>query len=375
MAHEERRGPASRLATTETSTLPIEGMPETDDNLENGAEPDVGRRFFRPQTVVSFLIAFAILIFFVTRVDIDFGAVLARVRTAQPLLLLLALGVYYLSFPVRAMRWRLLLDNAGLRRQSKVALPGVRTLSEFILLSWFVNCIVPAKLGDAYRGYLLKRTARVSFSATIGTVLTERIVDVLVLFSLMAAAGLIAFHGQLPPQLLYLLGAGSALVGLVAVGLLALRGLRPLAKRLLSERLHGLYQKFEQGVLRSFTLRTVPMLLMYTGLVWLLEGLRLYSVASALGLNLPLSVTLFIALASSLLTTIPFTPAGLGVVESAVITALLWFGVDSATAVSVSILDRAISYWSIILVGFVLYLLRANRNRWRSPGRAPSGAR
>jgi glycosyltransferase 2 family protein len=240
-------------------------------------------------------------------------------------------------------------------------LPGVGGLTEMVFLSWFANCIVPAKLGDAFRGYLLKQRARVSFSTTIGTILTERITDVLVLFGLMALAGLVAFHGHLPDQLLYLLIFGSVLVGIVLIGLISLRGIRPLAARLLSARLHGLYQKFEQAVLKSFQPRTIPHLLLYTGVVWLLEGLRLYLVSSALGLRLPLSVTLFIALASSLLTTIPFTPAGLGFVESAVVTALLWFQVDPATAASVSFLDRIISYWSIVVFGVIVYLISSNR--------------
>src|SRR3712207_7067169 len=41
---------------------------------------------------------------------------------------------------------------------------SVLGISEIVMLSWFANCIVPAKLGDAYRAYLLKRTAGVSFS-------------------------------------------------------------------------------------------------------------------------------------------------------------------------------------------------------------------
>ena len=57
-----------------------------------------------------------------------------------------------------------------------------------MFLAWFANCIVPAKLGDVYRAYLLKLNAGVSFSTTIGTILAERIIDVVVLFVLMLAA-------------------------------------------------------------------------------------------------------------------------------------------------------------------------------------------
>jgi hypothetical protein len=340
---------------------PIDAPTPEEEPAETEEQLNLGRRFLRPETIISFAFAFAILVFFFTRIDIDIGAVLTRMRSANPLLLALAFAFYYVSFPVRGARWRMLLVNAGLGSVRGRALPSVASLTEMIYRSWFVNCIVPAKLGDAYRGYLLKRQAGVSFSTTVGTILAERIVDVLVLFGLMAVAGLVAFHGHLPPELLTLVIAGGILAAVVVVGLVVLRSLRALAERLLPGRLHHLYHKLEHGILRSTPPNSIPRLLLYTGLVWLLEGLRLYFVCAALGLRLPLSVTLFIALASSLLTTIPFTPAGLGFVESAVVTALLWFAVDSPTAFSVSLLDRVISYWSIVVFGFILYAVKANR--------------
>jgi uncharacterized protein (TIRG00374 family) len=353
---------------TQIDTQPVEapdppaGAPEAD-LTEQEANASLLRRLGRVETIVSFLFSFAILVFLLTRVNIDLGEVVRRMSSANGLFVLLAFAAYYASFPVRALRWRMLLRNAGVSKADNPRVPGLIGLTEMIFLSWFANCIVPAKLGDAYRGYLLKSRARVSFSTTMGTILTERITDVLVLFGLLVAAGYIAFRGHLPDQLVYLLGFGAVLAGAVVVALIGIRGFRPVAARLMPKRAHELYVKFEYGVLQSFRLRTLPLLLGYTGVVWLLEGLRLYLVCMALGVRLPLSVTLFIALASSLLTTIPFTPAGLGFVESAVVTALLWFRIDTATALSISFLDRLISYWSIILLGMVVFVLSVNRER------------
>lgn len=330
---------------------------------EREANASLLRRLGRPETIVSFLISFAILVFLMTRVNINLDEVVQRMSSANALFVVLAFLAYYASFPMRALRWRMLLGNAGVSRADNPRVPGLIGLTEMIFLSWFANCIVPAKLGDAYRGYLLKSRAHVSFSTTMGTILTERITDVLVLFGLLVAAGYIAFRGHLPDQLVYLLGFGAVLAGGVVAALLGIRGFRPLAARIMPTRMHDLYTKFEQGVLLSFRPRTLPMLLAYTGVIWLLEGLRLYLVSLALGVRLPLSVTLFIALASSLLTTIPFTPAGLGFVESAVVTALLWFRIDTATALSISFMDRIISYWSIILFGVIVFVLSVNRER------------
>src|SRR5205823_12761767 len=93
---------------------------------------------------------------------------------------------FYSTFPIRAVRCRRLLDNVELSTHEEGGRRmGIPALSEIMFLAWFANCIVPAKLGDLYRAYLLKITVGVSFSTTIGTILAERITDVVVLFVLL----------------------------------------------------------------------------------------------------------------------------------------------------------------------------------------------
>src|SRR5919201_2519721 len=112
---------------------------------EPEAPPSLGRRFFNLRTLISFALGFGILVFLFTRVQIDVGAIVERVRQANPLLLIAALVAFYLTFPVSALRWRRLLGNVGFDKGHF----GV--LTEMIMLSWFANCIAPAKMGDAYR--------------------------------------------------------------------------------------------------------------------------------------------------------------------------------------------------------------------------------
>jgi uncharacterized protein (TIRG00374 family) len=100
-------------------------------------------------------------------------------------------------------------------------------------------------------------------------------------------------------------------------------------------------------------------------LVWLLEGCRLYFVIESmhrLGVDLPLALVVFVSLASSLLTVVPFTPAGLGLVEGAVTAVLVTVVMmDSHVALAVTLLDRLINFWSIIVFGLMLYLVSKRR--------------
>ncbi len=336
------------------------------ESVEEG--PSLAGRFFNARTFVSFAFGFGILLFFFTRAEVDVTAILDRVRQANVGLLALALLTFYSTFPVRALRWRRLLQNVGFRSRQGVELPSVWGLAEIILLSWFANTIIPAKLGDAYRAYLLKVNATVSFSKTIGTVLAERIIDVLALFFLMASAASLAFGRALPREVVLLMQLGFALVAIVLVGLLTLRNLRPVVERLVPPRLHAQYHRFEEGILHSFG-GGLPYVALLTGGAWAGEVTRLALVAASLGLTgIAPSVIVFVALASALATTLPLTPAGLGFAEGAIVGVLLLAanaglapGVDEHTAASIALLDRAISYWSVVASGFVAYVLSKRR--------------
>lgn len=346
--------------TTLSTTAPEEA---TVDGESEATPVSLGKRFLDIRTLISFGVAFAILYFVFAKMDVDFGDIAARISTANPFYYLVAMAIYYSTFLVRSLRWRVLLENAGLDRGSGYRLPSVLGLAEIVFLSWFANCIMPAKLGDAYRAFLLKRSSQVSFSRTFGTILAERIVDLLLTFVLLALTGLIAFRGTLPPSIMVGMQASLVLVVGVIVGLVAMRHLGGTIRRFLPDRLEVQYGRFEQGTLHSF--RRLPLVLGFSVLAWVIEASRLYFVLMSLGLgDISLPVVLFTAIAGSLLTSLPGTPAGLGFVESVIIGILLLAnslglvsGIDTGVATSVAILDRTISYWSLVIFGLIAYLL------------------
>jgi uncharacterized protein (TIRG00374 family) len=334
------------------------------EEVETSAAPSLGKRFFNLRTLLSFALGFAIIAFLFTRVQIDVGAILDRVRQTNPWLLLLGIIAFYATFPVRAVRWRRLLDNVELSTHEEGGRRmGIPALSEIMFLAWFANCIVPAKLGDLYRAYLLKVNVSVSFSTTMGTILAERIIDVVVLFLLMLLATGLSFGRAIPPEVLVLMQIGLVLLVLVVAVLMGMRRLRPLIERLLPARFHEQYARFEHGTLNSF--RGIPGLVALSGVAWAGEVVRLYMVTLSLGLaGIAQSVIIFVALAAALMTTLPLTPAGLGFAEGAIVGVFLLAanaglapGVDEHTAASIALLDRGISYWSLIAIGLVVYPL------------------
>jgi glycosyltransferase 2 family protein len=317
----------------------------------------LGERMRSPQTIASFVVAFAIILLVFWRLDIDFADVWSQMRNADPLYLAIALVAYYGSFPLRALRWRYLLANAKISRKDGFNVPGIVGLSEIYILGWFANCVVPAKLGDAYRGYLLKKHSGASFSRTLGTIFAERLLDVVALVGLMVLSGLLVFHGTVPSGLQWWFVAGAALVVIGLGGLLTLMTASHRIEARLPERFQPYYNRLSDGIVSSFSRHGFLKVAGLTIIIWALEGARVYAGAHALGIDLSLSQSIFIALLASLLTTFPFTPAGMGVVEGGTVFALRLFDVTAASATAAALLDRTIASYSVVLIGGLLYFI------------------
>lgn len=336
--------------------------PETENNGEPGG---IKSRLFKPQTLVSFAIALAIIIFLVARLDINLHEVWLNIKHANGWLLLLAFAIFYTTFVLRALRWRGMLENAGINAANGYTLPSLPHIVAILLLSWFANCIVPAKLGDGYRCWLLRRDTGARFSATLGTILAERLVDLVVLFTMMGSAGLLAFHGSMPSAVTNTLVAGIALIVVGAAVLTAMMFGKDRIAHFVPHRFREHYDHFHAAVFACLRRPVMPVAVSVG--IWVLDGCRLYCVIHALGADLSFSLALFVALMSALLTTLPFTPAGLGVVEAAVIVVLKLVDVDPAMAGSIAVVDRLINYWSLIAIGALLYAWRLKADLRAAP--------
>jgi uncharacterized protein (TIRG00374 family) len=120
------------------------------------------------------------------------------------------------------------------------------------------------------------------------------------------------------------------------------------------------YDRFEEGLF-SISARNLPVIAILTALIWATEAMRLYLVIQALGFSeveIGISGAFFVALIASLLTAVPFTPAGLGLVEIGVAGILIGlYNVPPQQAAAIVLVDRAISVLSVIIFGSIAYIL------------------
>jgi hypothetical protein len=305
--------------------------------------------------LVSLAVALGFLAFLVARFDVDLGATWGQVRAANLWYLALAVVVHYTNFLFRGLRWRLLIRNA--QGRDKPA-PGVIYCSELILLGWFVNSVAWLRLGDFYRAYLYRDEGQASFALVMGTIVSERLLGtaLIVLLLLVSVPFLVSGGGDPMRSGWAVLVVGAVLLAALALMVLAVIGVKERLKRWLPAGMARHYEGFYQGTRGS--LRQVPLLSFWGLLGWLSEVGRLYFVTQALGLSLDFPLVVFITVSNSLLSLVP-TPGGVGAVESGVAGLLVRLSPLAApSAAALVLVDRSISYISIIITGAVVFLLR-----------------
>jgi hypothetical protein len=344
-----------------TQPRPGAPAPAYDDGEVRPEQLSLSARLRQPRTLISLILPIILLVLFVLALpEFQLDQLPGKIAAANPWLLIGAFAIFYLGFPLRGLRWALLVRKSGFELK-------VRDSIEIIFLSWLVNCLVPAKLGDVYRAYLLKINSSVSLSRTFGTVFIERVLDLFAIVTLGLAAGFVSFRSGLPADVQIVFAVGVVVVLLLAGGLLTMRnfGRRILTRLPIPQRVLEFYDRFEEGVFASIGLKALPRLVVITGFIWATEAMRLYLVVQALGLpdvHLGISGAFFVALAASLLTAVPLTPAGIGFVEGGVVGLLtIVYGVSLNDALAITLVDRAISVLSIIVIGSIVYAVSSKR--------------
>ena len=317
-------------------------------------------RATRPSTLFAFALT-ALLLFALWSAasSFDLERVGDTIASANTVALAAALAACCGTLALRGLRWRVLIGtiNISISRRASV---------EILALSFWVNVILPAKIGDVYRAWLLKKNGGSSFGRAVGTVVVERAVDLITVALLGALSAYVAFGGNLSPAVtaLTLIALALALVG-AAVLLLARGPAARLVAQLplpaaASEPIARAFDALKEGSRQGVLLAVAP----YTLVIWALQAARLGCVAAALGLFqidpapgfLGISAVIFTALVSAVLSTIPFTPAGIGIVEAGSVGILISvFAMPPEAAIALTLLDRVIDIGSLMVGGGVLF--------------------
>ena len=278
------------------------------------------------------------------------------INTSWPWILLCCSAIL-VSFFVRTWRWSVLLRSAGYVYPRD-------TLFKCLMFSWFLNYIVPARLGDVARGVALKMTAKAPLGMTLSTIVIERILDLVTLaLFLLIASGL--FYNE---SFVYIEAGVIVIVATLLCLLLVIYKYDQKIVALFEHRIPSIQQSVAllkdgldnisrnpQAMVLCFAL-SIP--------VWFLEIVSIFFAAKSVGFELPFASAAIAGVVAFTAQALPVTPAGLGIHEASIVGILLLFSVPNAIGLSIALIDHFARGAVIIIFGLIATVHIGFASRW-----------
>jgi uncharacterized protein (TIRG00374 family) len=311
------------------------------------------------RTAIVSLLALALLAWFVRGTNLtDVWVQLQQVRAE---LLVLSLILVCLTYVGRTIRWRYLLSPLGHTR--------FRTVFRTTVIGFGALGLLPIRVGDVIRPYLLARQEGLSVSSVFATVVMERVLDLVAVLALLALY-VWGFTGgsELSPRLLNPIKVSATIAAAGAAVLLAIMWVlathperiggfvAALARVLpgkLSHRVGGLASAFSSGFAATRNAGQLLMALVWSFAVWLCIAVQAWAVTVAFGIALPFPGSFLLQSILVIGVAVP-TPGGVGSFHEAYrLGVTTFFGASNDQAVAAAIVTHAISFFPPVLGGIV----------------------
>jgi glycosyltransferase 2 family protein len=264
-----------------------------------------------------------------------------------------AIALNLLSVIVRALAWTTVIHSAMPPPRPRVPL----VFSAFSV-GLFANAVLPGRIGELARVAVLTRKMpgrKGAWAILVGTVFAHRVFDIVpVLLLILYVIATASIPSSARATLFFVIGIG---VGLFAFAFISARrqhhemtieGLGPV-RRLLTMGRHGL------GVLRSPFSAALAVFFQILG--WTFQILAVWTAMRAFDIHAPLPAAGVVLLLMNVVTIIPFWPGNVGLVQVAIATALVGYGVQYSVGVAYGFGLQAIEASVGIGVG-LLFLAR-----------------
>ncbi len=309
----------------------------------------------------KFLAGIGISLFFMGLLfrKIDFNQLGAAFRTLHYGYLSLALFVTFVSYGLRAVRWHYLV------LPQKKAAP--RNLLAATIICYMANNLLPARLGEIIRAYVLAEKEQLETSSVFATLVLDRLCDG---FSVLIILVVTFFTVQLPPGMEKvqngLITGGyvtlSLYVGVIVFLVFLKRAtgatlkfvgalLKPFPAAV-SSKIIPLLGSFISGIRLSSKPGELGALLVSSALIWATATWPVDLLLKAFGIDLPITAAMFILVFLVFAVMVPASPGYIGTYHAACMYGLMAFNVPKEQALSVALVMHAINFFPVILLGF-----------------------
>jgi uncharacterized protein (TIRG00374 family) len=311
----------------------------------------------RWRVALGFILSAAAIAYVLFRTGV--ADVWRAILSANFLLLALAAVVATAIFPLRALRWRYILEAVD---------PDIpyAVLWRSTAIGFALNNSLPARIGEVARAYVLSRQApKVGFAAAFASLAVDRLFDAIVLLGMLViglmglpAAANVEERGVLYASLVTIvIGVAALLVGLVAIAFFPSRVIRLyqyFARRIappLEARGSALLASFASGLSALTHPVRFSKVLFWTVVHWLVNATAFWIGFHALSLEVPNAFLAAMATQSivGFAIAVPSAPGGLGLFQASATLAL--YGVSETPALAWAFGFWAFSFIPITAIG------------------------
>jgi len=301
-------------------------------------------------TVSGFIISVVMLYFSLK--DINATAILETLKKADYRLLFIPLLFIFFSIMLSSFKWQ------------KISGGNVRFADTFIslMIGLFVNNVLPARIGEIAKGYVLSKRKGISFTYAISTVFVDRIFDL---------AGLLLITLVFFPKHSLPLNVSQAIYVLIGLLTACVILLIVFSRERFANTIAGKLKKIQKPFLAKFAKRIIEiqgnlkriqsplniiLFIVIAFFQWLSMSAALYFVMLTLGVHIKFVYAPFVCALLNMGLTIPSSPGYIGVYQFLLVYLLSIFDVPKHEGFTASVLFHALWYIPYNLVGFSLLM-------------------
>lgn len=291
------------------------------------------------------IIFFALAVYIALGIYADMSKLTLAIRSFKWPYFFLLLLCTSTGYFLRYLKWDIFLKTAG------VSLPFKQNL--FVFISGLSMIITPGKIGEVWKGWLIKEISGDDLSKTIPVVILDRVTDILSLI-ILSAFGILSYKEGIYLIVLLLL--------LIFVFYISI------TSKILSGWIIGIFEKFSvkyspniKIMHETFQKAMKPELFISLSLLnavaWSCECLGFYCIVLGFNQHLSIPISIFIYSFACLAGGVSMIPGGIGLAEATITGFLQLNGFSPALAIGAALIVRLGSFWYGVILGFVVYTL------------------
>jgi uncharacterized protein (TIRG00374 family) len=291
------------------------------------------------------IIFFALAVYIAMGIYADISQLTLAIRSFKWPYFFLLLLFTSIGYFLRYLKWDIFLKTAG------VSLPFKQNF--FVFISGLSMIVTPGKIGEVWKGWLIKEISGDDLSKTIPVVILDRVTDILSLI-ILSAFGILSYKEGINLLVLLLI--------LIVIFYISIRS------KTLSGWIIGIFGKFSekyspniktmhetfQKVMKPKLFITLSLL---NAVAWFCECLGFYCVVLGFNQRLSVPLSVFIFSFASLAGGVSMIPGGIGLAEATIAGFLQLNGFSPALAIGAALIVRLGSFWYGVVLGFVVYTL------------------